>query len=108
MATSNPLQGKVTGYPKLAAQMGLRPELAMFSRFGALNAENLLYFQAELVLLETRLRERQLVDSQDKQGSKSKYALNWYWLRESKDDGDTEQLDLVLEMRETLRLYSKL
>ena len=59
MAADIPLAEKVRGYPKLAGQMGLRPEVAIFRRFGALNAENLLYFQAELALLERDLQEQQ-------------------------------------------------
>jgi hypothetical protein len=44
----------VNGYPKLARHMGASPEIAIFRRFGALNAQNLLYLQAELVHLEKR------------------------------------------------------
>jgi hypothetical protein len=39
------------GYTKLAIQMGQYSEMAIFRRFGALNAQNLLYLQAELVQL---------------------------------------------------------
>jgi hypothetical protein len=41
----------IAGYPKLACHMGIYPELAIFGRFGNLNVQNLLYLQAELVLL---------------------------------------------------------
>lgn len=104
------LRNKVTGYPKLAAQIGLRPELAMFRRFGALNAENLLYYQAELVDLEKSLQKCQEADRASGVGRKPSYSVNWYWLRESEAglDGDTKQLNLVLRIRETLRLYSKI
>ncbi|KAF2193865.1 hypothetical protein K469DRAFT_709321 [Zopfia rhizophila CBS 207.26] len=107
MTSNDPLRDRIMGYPKLAAQIEIRPETAMFRRFGALNAENLLYYQAELVQLEKLLRECQLADSLSSKGRKSKYALNWYWLRESRADGDTRQLDLVLRIRETLRLYNE-
>jgi hypothetical protein len=43
------------GYTKLASVMGKNPELAIFRRFSALNAKNLLYLQAEHVNLEARL-----------------------------------------------------
>jgi hypothetical protein len=107
MAAKDPLSEFVLGYPKLAAQMELQPETSMFRRFGFLNAQNLLYLQAELTILEKRLRDRQRADSLDTTGSKSQYGLNWYWLEQSKDDGDTYQLDLVLKIRETIKEYSE-
>jgi len=86
--------------------MELRPELAIFRRFGALNAENILYFQAELVSLEQSLRKQQKADSESGHERRSKYALNWYQLSSSGDHGDTTQLDLVLRIRQTLKDYS--
>ena len=43
------------GYAKLASFMASDSEFAIFRRFGALNAQNLLYYQAELMDLETHL-----------------------------------------------------
>lgn len=100
------LARKIRGYPKFAGQIGLRPEFAIFRRFGALNAENLLYLQAELVLLEKALEEQQAIDSQSIHLRKAKYALNWYHLKNSAENGDTVQLDLVLKIRRTLKQYS--
>lgn len=107
MTLNDPLQDLVVGYPKLAGQMGIQPETTIFRRFGFLNAQNLLYLQAELTWLEKRLRERQAEDSVDSKGNKSQYALNWYWLSQAEDDGDTTQLDLVMKIRETMKEYSK-
>jgi hypothetical protein len=107
MASRNPLANKVRGYPKLAGQIGLRPELSIFRRFGALNAENLLYLQAELVLLEKALDEQQHIDDASNNLRRSKYALNWYQLKNSERNGNTEQLELVYRIRETLKQYSK-
>lgn len=108
MAATDPLSEFVLGYPKLAAQMDLQPETSMFRRFGFLNAQNLLYFQAELVALEKSLRKHQIDDSRDTNESrKSEYGRNWYWLEQSRDDGDTDQLDLVLKIRETIKEYSE-
>jgi hypothetical protein len=53
MARTQPLQG----YTKLASLLGAHPDLAIYRRFGKLNAKNLLYLQAELVSLEERLEE---------------------------------------------------
>jgi hypothetical protein len=107
MATRDPLHDIVIGYPKLAAKMQLQPELAIFRSFGALNAQNLLYYQAELVDLEQQLRKQQVQDDQDKTGKKSMYAKTWYRLQDSHEDGDTEQLELVLKIRKTLKDYSE-
>lgn len=97
---------KVNGYPKLAREIELRPEFAIFRRFGGLNAMNLLYLQAELALLEESLQEQQKADSESGHSRKTKYARSWYQLSSSEEDGDTKQLVLVYKIRETLKQYS--
>jgi hypothetical protein len=74
----NALHDLIKGYPKLAGYMGLAPEIAMFRRFGALNARNILYLQSELVVLEARLK---FVEAEDAKavGVKSKYARDFFW-----------------------------
>ncbi|KAI4950702.1 hypothetical protein J4E91_004587 [Alternaria rosae] len=106
MSSQDPLNRFVIGYPKLSAQMEILPELAVFRRFGALNAQNLLYMQAELTYLENKLRERQLADHIDPSGKRAAFALNWFWLRESENAGTGEQLELVMRIRETLKEYN--
>ena len=106
MAFNDPLHEKVIGYPKLAAKIEIHPESAIYRRFGALNAQNLLYFQAELADLEDKLQDQQVQDHRGI-GSKPLYAKNWYLLQDSAVDGDTEQLDLVIKVRETLKEYSE-
>ena len=46
------------------------------------------------------------LDNNATTGRKSEYAKNWFSLQDSEVDGDTEQLDLVLKIRETLKEYS--
>jgi hypothetical protein len=106
MPSQDPLHHFVIGYPKLAAQIEILPELAIFRRFGALNAQNLLYMQAELTYLEKKLRERQIVDNNDPSAKRSAYALNWFWLRESEGTDASEQLELIMQIRKTLKEYS--
>lgn len=106
MASNDPLDKLVIGYPKLAGHMEIQPEVAIFRRFAALNAKNLLYMQAELAYLEIELQECETADNQNPEGRKKKYGRSWYWLSQSKDDGDTKQLDLVLKMRRLLKEYS--
>ena len=108
MTTFDPFPDIVVGYPKLAAKIEILPEAAIYRRFGALNAQNLLYYQAELTYLEQKLREQQKLDSNDQKGHGQSYAINWFWLKHSKTEGDGRQLDLVLEIRELLAKYSKL
>ncbi|KAH7085024.1 hypothetical protein BKA63DRAFT_574049 [Paraphoma chrysanthemicola] len=106
MTAKDPFPDIVVGYPKLAARIEIQPELGMYRRFGALNAQNLLYYQAELTDLEEQLREQQTQDDQNPKGKKSMYAKTWYRLRESEDDGDTDQIDLVMKIRRTLKEYN--
>jgi hypothetical protein len=98
----------VMGYPKIAAQMGFLPETATFRRFGALNARNLLYIQAELAHIEEKLLKLEKSDNKSKEGKKHRYAVDAYWLNcaRAERDGDTKQKELVLKMREMLHRYS--
>lgn len=95
------------GYPRLGARMGLIPEVAIYRRFGDLNAQNLLYLQAEITHLQRQLRALEVADNQNSHGRKSQYAVNWYWLSQSADDGDQEQWNMVRRIRKKLRTYSK-
>ena len=106
MATNRSPQ-HVNGYPKLARHMEISPEAAIFRRFGALNARNLLYLQAELVHLEKKLCELERRDNQSSEGKKSQYARDWFWLSRSENDGNNEQWQTVLDIREKLAEYSK-
>lgn len=101
-----PLHDRVGGYPKLAAQMEILPELAIFRRFGALNAQNLLYMQAELTSLEEDLQEQQLFDSRSPEGNRVRHATDWHWLSVSRNTGTGEQQELVLKIRKVLKDYS--
>ncbi|KAH6621929.1 hypothetical protein C7974DRAFT_464372 [Boeremia exigua] len=104
----------VRGYPMLAGRMGVLPEIAMFRRFGALNARNLLYLQNELICLEEELILWEKKDNLSSTGRKKDYAGNAYWLNSSyrrhKDgslrDGDTKQRDLFHQIKQTLNEYN--
>ena len=68
------------GYAKLATLMGAYPEVAIVRRFAALSAQNILYLQAELVDLESRLRD---IEDQDKERGPEDWKdcnLDWYQL----------------------------
>ena len=100
---SYPLSDLISGYPKFAGRMELIPEIAIFRRFGALNAQNLLYLQAQLVYLERQLRDCEKADNAN---GHEDYAVDWFWLQRSAEDGDGTQWDLVKEIRKVLKEYS--
>ena len=87
--------------------MGIQPEMAMFKRFGALNARNLLYMQSELMNLERTLKRVEMEDAMARQGDKPNYSRDFYWLHYSEFVGpDTRQLNLIKRIREVLKEYS--
>lgn len=101
-------QETVVGYPRLAAKIEVLPETAIFRRFGALNAQNLLYYQAELTYLEQKLKKQQEKDRNLGSEPEKWFAVDWYWLERSRQQSvDTTQLDLVLKIRTRLKEYSK-
>ena len=102
-----PLQSLIPGYPKLSGRMGMVPEMAIFRRFGALNAQMLLYMQSELIHLEEELRKLELEDSRSEQSYKSKYSRDCFFLHNSTTEGDDRQLGLVLKIKAKLKEYSK-
>ncbi len=91
------------GYPKVAAFMGLKPGFNIFRRFGALNARNLLYMQAELNELELELQEIAIEDATCEDPKRLLYATRWRDLNEGRDD---VQWKMVLRIRERLKEYS--
>jgi hypothetical protein len=105
----DPFQDLIPGYPKLAGLMEHMPEVAMFRRFGALNARNLLYYQNELVGLEMELKELEAEDAKSQVGKKPQYASNAFWLNTADHvrDGDQKQREVVLRIRCLLKEYSQ-
>ena len=101
------------GYARLASLMGAYPEVAIFRRFGALNAQNLLYLQAKLVALENDLRACAFEDARSDNPDRATYSTDWYTLSQSKDEnggpeGSGKQWRVVLRIREKLKEYSNL
>lgn len=96
----------IEGYPKLACHMGTYTEYAIYRRFGSLNSQNLLYFQAELTHLERKLRRLEVADLASAEGNRSNYSKDWYWLNNSVFEENNEQLETVLAIRDKLKEYS--
>lgn len=63
--------------------MGSYPEVAIFQRFSALNAENMLYLQAEIKELELALRKQQKKDRESSHRDRILYSRDWSALKES-------------------------
>ncbi|KAH6668763.1 hypothetical protein B0J14DRAFT_641513 [Halenospora varia] len=120
----------VRGYLTLAKRLGSNPETAIFRSFEALNAQNLLYLQAKPQGLKKKLR---VVESKTEADEQNKWRnIDWASLELSEKEGlvgnetsvarqginpddeaagspsdDDYQLRLVLEIRKTLKEYSR-
>jgi hypothetical protein len=113
----NPVADKHTiqGYAPLASLMAEHPEYGIFRKFSSLNAQNLLYLQAELVYLEANLLRHVATDHEagmsaqngTMQANKLRYEVDWYSLAYSEEeDPNTLQWKTVLLIREKLKEYS--
>lgn len=88
------------GYDKLASLIGSHHELAIFRNFGALNAKNILYMQAELVHLESQLSDIVLEDKHSKDTVKHGYQYSLYDLMNSSGKPEKDiQWQKALEIR---------
>ncbi|MCJ1369387.1 hypothetical protein MMC20_000598 [Loxospora ochrophaea] len=96
------------GYPRLARLIGQKPEVAIFRRFGTLNAENLLFLQAELLTLERELRDIVTDDLTSDDEQRKSYSSSWWALKESSESktADQAQWQKRKEMREKLKEYN--
>lgn len=96
------------GYAKMASLMGRHPEMTI-RLFGALNAQNILYLQAELTLLEKKLHELSLENEASLQPDRRIYSNDWDTLSRSatSNDGDERQWKTMLDIRKVLKQYSK-
>ena len=100
------------GYAKLASLMGAHPEVAILRRFGALNAQNLLYLQAELVALESDLQKFSLEDRTSNDPHREFNSRDWYSLSMSEENIDNNestgrQWRCALMIRDRLKEYSQ-
>jgi hypothetical protein len=92
------------GYAKVASLMGMHPEFGMFRRFLALNAQCILYMQAEITHLEAELRS--IAEEDIASGKMPGHAHDWWTLSQGHEFGDAKQWQMVLEIREKLEKYS--
>ncbi|KAK6510574.1 hypothetical protein TWF506_009678 [Arthrobotrys conoides] len=94
------------GYPSTAAIISTDPELSVYRRFDRLNARNILYYQAELMYLESELDK---MDEEDniKEVAEEKYHLRHFKeLSEGTDMRMLKRKKLVMDMRYLLKEYN--
>ena len=95
-------------YPKLSTFMASWPDVAIFRRFGALNAQNLLFLQAEITHLERELeiirRNNEL--NNDEKGLRG--DRNWFELSQESENGEPHpQWVVIQDIRDKLKEYSR-
>ena len=104
------------GYAKLATFMGAYPEVAIFRRFAALNTQNILYLQAELIHLETTLRELEKTDKSSGDAKRIDCAFDWLQLRNYVESDESsgatrsqnKRWKIMSEIRTKLEKYSRI
>ena len=111
MAWAPPSLGAATSLPKSLPRnvpMSVHGDLAMVRRFSALNIQNILYLQAELVHLERRLRDKETASNRSENERVRWHARDWQTLSQDQaPEGEDEcQWRLCLRIREKLREYS--
>lgn len=92
------------GYDNLASLIGDYPSLSIYRRFGSLAAKNLLYMQAELVLLEDELKVIAECDHEGPLGTD--LGTSWEGLRNAPENGARNlQWQKFLEIRVKITEY---
>lgn len=97
------------GYHDIAGMMTRFPITAVFKRFGFLNYLNILYFQAELAILEECIKEAAQKDRDSPDRERQKYFQSFRRLHEGRTENgekDKTQWRLILRMRAVLKEYS--
>jgi hypothetical protein len=102
----DPKTSQMEGYAKIASRIAAHPELGIYRRFAALNAQNTLYLQAELHGLEHELKQYASEDAAASSDETRKlYSRDWQTLAESPDN-DRRQWNTMCRIRSKLKEYS--
>lgn len=107
MSLGDDMEHPLNGYPRLANLVGLYPGLAIFRRFSRLNAQNLLYMQAELAQMEYELDLVAAEDSQNDNPDVQSFQTCVHNMKKAQGP-DGLQWQMVLDMRQRLKEYSML
>lgn len=93
------------GYAKVAALMARYDELAILRGFKALNIQNLLYLQAEIIHLEDKLKE--LVKTDAGHPDREYHSKDWWALAHGEGKGGKAQWKQARKIRKKLAKYSE-
>ncbi|EUC42999.1 hypothetical protein COCMIDRAFT_102020 [Bipolaris oryzae ATCC 44560] len=98
------------GYPMLAERIALKPQTAIYRRFDALNSRRILYLQAELCSLESRLRKMEEQEDQENKRDKrrfTEFAVDYNCMLKAKDGEGKPHLELLERIGEKLSQYNE-
>lgn len=117
--TLKPVTRPMDGYAKLGTLMGAYPEVAIIRRFSALNAQSILYLQAELVYLESQLRKYEDEDRKSGDQKRIDLAVDFIKLSKSLEEQEKNMAEenleiffegrrwrLMLQIQKKLKTYS--
>ena len=97
------------GYSSLAELLGNHNGLAIYRRFATLNAQNLLYLQSELMILEDELKRLAFADDGSESEQRRSFKKDIRALKANpSNEVEGRQWRMVLEVREKLKEYSML
>ncbi|KAL9104874.1 MAG: hypothetical protein Q9187_008853, partial [Circinaria calcarea] len=92
------------GYPQLSALMGPYTGMAIYRKFAELNALNLAYMQAEILIMEADLKSIAKIDAQSGTAEEKLFSKEIWRLREP--GANNLQWQKILELRTMLKEYS--
>ena len=114
MMKDEELPNQRTGWPSqsyssLAEFLGNHDGLAIYRRFATLNAQNLLYLQSELIILEDELKRLTFADDRSESEQRRSFRKDIGALKANpSNEVEGQQWRKVLEVREKLKEYSML
>ena len=95
------------GWPRVAAVMGWKPELAILRRFRKANTLRLLEMQADLMRKEQDYEDICAMDAEEHCTITQAYQTNWDVFNTSNGEGGCRQRDAWRSLRDGLELYSE-
>ncbi|KAF2735880.1 hypothetical protein EJ04DRAFT_434191 [Polyplosphaeria fusca] len=113
---ASPRKQYLEGFPSLSALLSSDPDLQVYRRFNRLASRNLLYLQAEILDLESRLKEfdaedLDIANAEDDSSDWMETKLNarcWEVFRERAEQGhekSRERMKVIRELRERMGEY---
>lgn len=96
------------GYSKIASFMQEHPEDVIVRRFAALNLQNILYLQAEVINLQRDIEKLEADNNSSGEEDRPDFAFDWYSLAHMHSTpGAGEQWEKWLQLRKALKEYSQ-